>query len=107
MSFTGDGKSYEANANGLRLHIRLTPKSARDGMDGSEDRGDGRQVLKVRVRAVPENGKANEALLRVIANALGTGVSQVKLEAGATARIKTLVVSGDAEALEARLLTLL
>ena len=107
MSFTGDGKCYETVSHGLRLYVRLTPKSARDGLEGSEDRGDGRQVLKVKVRAVPENGKANEALLKVIANALGTGVSQVRLEAGAMARVKTLMVTGDPDVLAARLLTLL
>ena len=100
-------RAFEVLSDGLRLHTRLTPKSARDAVEGVEARGVDRQVLKVQVRAMPENGKANEALLRVIANALGVGVSQVKLEAGATARIKTLRVTGDAQALEQRLLLLL
>ena len=101
------GRAFEVLPDGLRLHTRLTPKSARDAVEGVEARGEDRQVLKVRVRAVPENGKANEAMLRVIANALGVGVAQVKLEAGATARIKTLRITGDAQALEQRLLLLL
>ena len=100
------GQAREKLASGLRLHIRLTPKSARDALEGMEARGDGKHVLKARVRAVQEDGKANKALLRLVADAMGVPASAVTLEAGATARIKTLMVNGDAAVLEARLLKL-
>jgi len=45
----------------------LTPKSARDEIGGIEELADGRTVLKVRVRAVPQDGEANAALQRLIA----------------------------------------
>ena len=43
------------------LPVRLTPKSARDEIAGIENFG-GETVLKARVRALPEQGRANEAL---------------------------------------------
>lgn len=85
------------------LPVRLTPKSSRDAIEGIEHLSDGRRVLKARVRAVPEGGKANEALIKLIAKALSVPASAVKLEAGAASRIKTLRVTGDPAGLAAGL----
>lgn len=60
--------------------------------------------LKVRVRAVPEKGKANAAIEKVLAKALGVPKSAVSVEKGETQRIKTVRISADqsiAGALEA------
>ena len=56
---------------------------------------DGRPVLKVRVRAAASDGEANAALARLIAKALDVPPRDVILAAGATGRIKRLVISGD------------
>ncbi len=64
---------------------------------------DGRSVLKVRVRAAPEDGAATAAVARVIAQALGVPASRVVLTAGATARLKTFRVEGEPAALAAAL----
>ena len=89
------GLPYQARPDGLILHIRLTPKGGRDAIDGIETRSDGKAVLKARVRAVPEDGKANAALLKLIAKAFDLSAAHVTLEAGATSRIKTLKIAGD------------
>jgi uncharacterized protein YggU (UPF0235/DUF167 family) len=83
------------------LSVRLTPKGGRDGIDGIEALADGRVVLKVRVRAVPAEGEANEALCRLIARSVGVPPRDVTLVAGATARIKRLMIVGDTVALAA------
>ena len=67
----------------------MTPRGGRDAIEGVEALADGRPVLKVRVRAVPEDGAANEGVRRLLAKALGLPASAVRLEAGATARLKT------------------
>jgi uncharacterized protein YggU (UPF0235/DUF167 family) len=64
---------------------------------------DGRSVLKARVRAAPSEGKANDALVRLIAKQLGVPPRDVSLSAGATSRVKRLTVAGDAGVLIARL----
>ena len=94
-------------SDGLALTIRLSPKSAKDAVEGIEHLADGRSVLKARVRALPEAGAANAALIRLIAKALGLPASAVSLESGATSRVKTLFLKGDAGVLESRLATLL
>lgn len=90
-------------AGGLTLAVRLTPKGGRDAIDGVETLADGRSVLKARVRAAPSDGEANEALLRLIAKALGVPPRAVTLAAGATSRIKRLAIVGDGPTLAAAL----
>ena len=78
------------------LTVRLTPKGGSDAIDGIEMMADGRAVLKARVRAAPNDGEANAALVKLIARALGCAPRHVELASGATARIKRLKISGDA-----------
>jgi uncharacterized protein YggU (UPF0235/DUF167 family) len=65
---------------------------------------EGRPVLKVRVRARPIEGEANEALVRLLAKALGVPKSAVVLQRGGQSRTKGLVIDGLSEPeLKARL----
>jgi len=82
-----------------RLPVRLTPGAADDRIDGWDVDADGRPVLKVRVRARPVEGEANEALIRLLAKALGAPRSSVSLARGGQSRLKMIEVAGldDAE----------
>jgi uncharacterized protein len=92
--------------DGVVITVRLTPKSSRDEIAGVEHLSDGRAVLKARVRAVPEAGAANEALIRLLAKSLSLAPSNVRLESGQTSRVKTIRVAGDSAALAAKLAAL-
>jgi len=94
---------FSVGSDGLVLHIRLTPKGGRDAIDGIEPLSNGQSVLKVRVRAVPEDGKANKALIKLIAHTLDCAASSIEIVSGATARIKTLKIAGNGQALGERL----
>ncbi len=96
-------RPWVPGAGGLVLTVRLTPKGGRDAVDGVEEMADGRSVLKVRVRAAPSDGAANDALVRLLAKVLGVPRRDVALEAGATARVKRLSIAGDGPALAAAL----
>ncbi|WP_055046992.1 DUF167 family protein [Devosia sp. A16] len=89
--------------DGVRLHLRVTPNAGLDRIDGFETRDDGATVLRVRVSAVPDKGKANAAVIAVLAKALGVPKSTITLVTGDTARLKTLHVSGDPDDLAAAL----
>ena len=97
---------WSVSPTGARLLVRLTPKSSRDALEAPEALSDGRLVFKARVRAAPEDGKANEALRRAAAAALDVPVSSVRLAQGATSRIKTLEIAGDPDALTEKLVAL-
>lgn len=79
---------WESAADGVRLTVRATPNAARDAIDGLSVLADGRAVLKVRVRAVPDKGAANSAVTELLARELGLARRAVRLTSGATARLK-------------------
>ncbi|HSD91850.1 MAG TPA: DUF167 family protein [Methyloceanibacter sp.] len=81
---------------GVMLPVRLTPKSARDEIVGVETFG-GETVLKARVRALPEEGRANQALERLIAHWLKLPPTCVSVARGGKSRLKQVLVAGDAE----------
>lgn len=80
------------------MRVRLTPKSSRDAVESVEQTAEG-PALKARVRAVPEDGKANVALEALIADWLKVPRSRVTLVAGHKSRVKTVAVAGDVAAL--------
>jgi uncharacterized protein (TIGR00251 family) len=89
------GRPWTIAAGGVTLAVRLTPKGGRDFIDGIEQLADGRSVLKVRVRAAPSEGEANDALCGLLAKAVGIPRRDVVLIAGGTARIKRLTIAGN------------
>ncbi|WP_262298581.1 DUF167 family protein [Microvirga sesbaniae] len=98
--------AWSLRPGGLEVRVRVTPRGGRDSLDGVERLSDGRTVLKVRVRAVPEDGAANEGVRRLLARTLKVPASAVSLETGATARLKTFLISGQGEELSAALAAL-
>jgi uncharacterized protein YggU (UPF0235/DUF167 family) len=94
---------WRATLDGIVVACRLTPKGGRDAIDGAATLADGTRVLLARVRAVPEDGKANDALLKLIADKAGVPVSCTRLVSGAKSRLKQVAVSGDPAALIAKL----
>lgn len=65
-----------------RIVLRVTPRADRDALQIEGG------LLKARVRAVPEDGKANASVISLLARALGVPVAQVELLRGAQAREK-------------------
>ena len=63
---------FRPRNDGVDLFVRLTPKAAMDRLEGIEISADGRSHLKARVRAVPENGAANQALERLSRQGAGS-----------------------------------
>lgn len=99
----GNAKFYRLGPAGLSLFLRVTPNAGRDALDGVETRDDGTAVLRLRVGAVPDRGKANAGVIALLAKTLGLPKSAFTLTSGDTARFKTIAIAGDGPDLAARL----
>lgn len=77
-----------------RLRVRVTPRGGADRIDTIETDGAGRPLIRLRVRAAPADGAANEAVIATLAKALSLPRSRLELIAGQTARIKVVGVEG-------------
>ncbi len=95
--------AFSAHADHLRLSVRLTPNGGRDAIDGIDTDADGNAFVKARVSAVPEDGKANKALIALLSKKLRVPKSSVSFLSGETARKKILRIDGDPEDLKAKL----
>jgi len=94
---------FAAAPDGVRLAVRLAPKAAASRIVGLIEDGSGGVALKVAVTAPPEAGKANDALLALLAKTLGLKRRDIQLVLGAADRRKLLHIAGDPAALAAQL----
>jgi uncharacterized protein (TIGR00251 family) len=95
--------AYRLGHDHLLLAVRLTPNGGRDAFDGVEVSADGQSHLKARVTAVPEQGKANKALVALLSKSLKVPKSTITIVSGETSRQKIIRIEGDPEDLNSRL----
>ncbi|HZD24686.1 MAG TPA: DUF167 family protein, partial [Alphaproteobacteria bacterium] len=69
-------------ADGVRLLVRLQPGAGADSIDGLDTDAEGRPRLRARVTAAPEKGRANKALMRLLAKAWGVAPGTLEIVAG-------------------------
>ena len=91
---------WDCDKDGLRVRLRLTPSGRRDAIDGVMTDVEGLGVLKASVTKVPEGGKANQALIKMLAKEWKVAKSAIEVVQGTTSRNKVLRVLGNAADLE-------
>lgn len=96
---------FVRDGDDLLLSIRLTPGATKEQIGGVWTDDKGVDWLSARVRAVPEKGKANAALIALLAKRLDWPRSAISLESGDTNRLKRLRIKGGGEALACRRLS--
>lgn len=94
-----NARPWRRVAEGIALRVRLTPKASRDRLDGIAELADGSVVVRAAVTAPPEGGKANAALLRLLAKSWRLPRTALAVTAGAGSRLKTVTLRGDAKTL--------
>lgn len=80
---------YSQTGDRLLLHLHIQPGAKKTEVSGLHG-----VCLKIRLAAPPVDGKANECLLRALADWLDVPLRQVKLKSGETSRKKTVEVTG-------------
>jgi hypothetical protein len=74
------------------LAIYVTPRSSRPGVDGWRTGADGREELDVRVAEPPAGGAANDAVVKLLAKALGISRSELSIVSGSAGRHKRIAI---------------
>lgn len=92
---------YRKVRDGIVVDVRVTPKSASTKLAGLHTAADGTMSLAVKVTAPPDKGKANAAVIAVLAEAFGQPKSALCLASGETGRRKTVHISGDPDGIAA------
>jgi uncharacterized protein (TIGR00251 family) len=87
----------DASGGRLRLAVRLQPGAGRNEAGGVELDAAGKAFLRVRVTEPPEGGKANRALIKLLAKAWRIPASSLEVIAGARDRRKVLEIDGGPE----------
>ena len=72
-----------------RLSIKVIPNAKRDELTGYKD-----GILLIKVTAVPEKGKANQAVISLLAEKLGVRKTSIEITRGQTSRNKTIIIYG-------------
>lgn len=85
---------HQNGSDGLRVYFRLTPNARKDEILGLVETPDG-PVIAAKVRAIPDKGKANKALIVLSAKWLGIAKSLITLKSGSKSRLKTLLIEAD------------
>ncbi|HVM80169.1 MAG TPA: DUF167 domain-containing protein [Stellaceae bacterium] len=81
-------------AGGIRLSVRLQPKASAERVVGLVAEADGTQALKIAVTAPPADGKANAALLRLLARLFRLPPRDLEVVLGAADRRKVVAIAG-------------
>jgi hypothetical protein len=85
------------------LPIRVSPRSSKPGIGGWRAGADGREELEVRVAEAPTGGAANDAVLKLLARALGLSRSELSIISGAASRHKRVAIPFDVSEVRVRL----
>ena len=85
---------FKVTRDGLVIAIRLRPGASANRIDGGQAMADGGQRLCLRVTAVPEKGKANQAMIKLLAKAWHVPRGGLTVVAGAKQRNKSLLLQG-------------
>ena len=86
---------FSPAGDGIQVRLRVQPRARRNQADGLVAEADGDVALKVAVTAMPEDGKANAAVIALLAKAWGLSKSSFTVVAGATDRRKIIHLQGD------------
>jgi uncharacterized protein YggU (UPF0235/DUF167 family) len=97
---------WVAEADGVRVRVKVQPKSRRPGLQGILSTADGGSRLRIGVTEAAEGGRANQAACETLASALKVTPSTVSVALGASSREKTLRITGDPALLTERLAAL-
>jgi len=89
-----DTAPFRAATDGVLVRVLAAPKASRNAVEGAVTTMHG-AALKVRVTAAPDRGKANQAIIKLLAKTWHLPPSRFSIIAGDTDRHKTILLAGE------------
>ncbi len=83
-------KSPKEPKDSSLIAVQVRPKAGRDGIEGEVVDSSGKKWLKVNLAAAPQDGKANKALIGLLAKEWGCAPSRLSIVSGETSRHKII-----------------
>lgn len=83
------GVKLEATTGGIQFSVKVVPGSSRTALAGSLN-----GMLKIKVAAPPEKGKANQCLVDFLSKLFGIKKNQVTIQSGTASPVKQLQIEG-------------
>ncbi len=88
-------KIFSQTKRGIILHVKATPKADRDAVGKIVETADQQMALSVKTKAIADKGKANKAIIALLAKHLCLKKAQISLVSGSTSRHKSFLLSGE------------
>ncbi len=85
-----DPSLFTVNNDGLTFTVRVSPKAKQDCIGDIFLDQNNQKILKIYTTALPEDGKANEAIIKLLAKAWGLKKNQIKIISGFKQRNKII-----------------
>lgn len=82
------------NSEPLILNVKIIPKSSKNEIIGWEKENN---LLKIKIKEIPEKGKANKELIKFLAKTLHTAKSNIIIEKGQSSKLKKLTIKNVSE----------
>lgn len=88
---------YQNGKSGIIIHLKVIPNSSKNEVCGIINDANGQEFLKVKVTAIPDEGKANKALLKFLSKEWNIKPSDIEIISGQTSRIKKIQIINNTE----------
>lgn len=83
---------YQHDKTGIKINLKIVPNSSKNEICGIILGADGQQMLKIKVTAIADDGKANKELIAFLARECGLPKSNIEIISGKTARNKKILL---------------
>ena len=85
----------QKNSGHFLLYIKVTPNSSKNKIGEKIVDEKGQEYLKINVAAVPEDGKANDEVIKFLAKTLKISKSKIEILRGETSRMKVVRICAE------------
>ncbi len=88
---------FKEHKSGVVISIKVIPASSKNMIEGVCEDADGQEYLRIKVTEVPEKGKANKLVLKLLAKEWGFAPSSLEIISKPTNKHKSILVYGDTQ----------